>query len=125
MKVKTSDLLGAALDWAVGMCEGRTVMRRVANASSYLVYRPDETTRMFKKYRPSESWTQGGRIIDGERISTRVYTAQGFRWAAFYQDLGGGVRARQTGPTALIAAMRCFVASRYGDEVDIPEELSQ
>ena len=27
------------------------------------------------------------------------------------------------GPTALIAAMRCFVASRLGDEVEVPEEL--
>ncbi len=27
------------------------------------------------------------------------------------------------GPTTLIAAMRCFVASQLGNEVDIPEEL--
>ncbi len=27
------------------------------------------------------------------------------------------------GPTPLIAAMRCYVASKLGDEVDIPEEL--
>lgn len=29
----------------------------------------------------------------------------------------------QKGPTPLIAAMRCYVASRLGDEVEIPEEL--
>lgn len=28
------------------------------------------------------------------------------------------------GPTPLIAAMRCYVASKLGDEVEIPEELS-
>lgn len=27
------------------------------------------------------------------------------------------------GPTPLIAAMRCYVASKLGDEVEIPEEL--
>jgi hypothetical protein len=27
------------------------------------------------------------------------------------------------GPTPLIAAMRCYVASKLGDEVDVPEEL--
>jgi hypothetical protein len=27
------------------------------------------------------------------------------------------------GPTPLIAAMRCFVSSRLGDEVEIPKEL--
>lgn len=28
------------------------------------------------------------------------------------------------GPTALIAATRCWVASELGDEVEIPEELT-
>lgn len=27
------------------------------------------------------------------------------------------------GPTPLIAAMRCFVASKLGDEVEVPDEL--
>lgn len=27
------------------------------------------------------------------------------------------------GPTPLIAAMRCYVASKLGDEVEVPEEL--
>lgn len=27
------------------------------------------------------------------------------------------------GPTTLIAAMRCYVASKLGDEVEVPEEL--
>ena len=27
------------------------------------------------------------------------------------------------GPTPLIAAMRCYVSGKLGDEVDIPEEL--
>jgi hypothetical protein len=27
------------------------------------------------------------------------------------------------GPTPLIAAMRCYVASKLGDEVEIPSEL--
>ncbi len=27
------------------------------------------------------------------------------------------------GPTPLIAAMRCYVASKLGDEIEIPEEL--
>ena len=29
----------------------------------------------------------------------------------------------ERGPTKLIAAMRCYVASKLGDEVDVPEEL--
>lgn len=41
-------------------------------------------------------WAQGGPIIDADCMS---------------------------GPTPLIAAMRCFVSSKLGDEVEIPEEL--
>jgi len=26
----------------------------------------------------------------------------------------------ESGPTPLIAAMRCYVASKFGDEVDVP-----
>ena len=36
---------------------------------------------------------------------------------------GDTYRCGGEGPTPLIAAMRCFVASRLGDEVDVPEEL--
>jgi hypothetical protein len=28
------------------------------------------------------------------------------------------------GPTPLFAAMRCYVASKLGDEVDVPEDLT-
>jgi hypothetical protein len=31
----------------------------------------------------------------------------------------------QYGPTPLIAAMRCYVASKLGDEVEVPDELLQ
>jgi hypothetical protein len=30
----------------------------------------------------------------------------------------------EEGPTPLIAAMRCYVASKLGDYIDIPEELT-
>ncbi|MNW06473.1 hypothetical protein D3C71_2028910 [compost metagenome] len=36
---------------------------------------------------------------------------------------GESFRCGGDGPTPLIAAMRCYVASRVGDEVDLPEEL--
>jgi hypothetical protein len=32
-------------------------------------------------------------------------------------------KAEATGDTALEAAMRCYVASKLGDEVDIPDVL--
>ncbi|MBR8221290.1 phage protein NinX family protein [Burkholderia ambifaria] len=66
---------------------------------------------------PSVDWTHGGPIIDREGIGTWRYNDQ---WQAAYGD---PVRALEisgpdgTGPTPLIAAMRAYVASKFGDEV--------
>jgi hypothetical protein len=68
-------------------------------------------------FSPSELWAQGGPIIERDRIAIDPYVTHS-QWGAnkdgaFYRD----------GPTPLIAAMRCYVASKLGDEVEIPEEL--
>ena len=48
-------------------------------------------------------------------------------WVAgfVYPDLqfGGVAYCEQSGDTPLIAAMRCYVASKLGDTVELPEEL--
>jgi len=105
-KTKTDELTGAALDWAVAKIEGYT-MNPAHKKSAWISYSTD--------------WAQGGPIIERERITVRVDTRAG-RWAAFFD--GGQVTARMVGPTPLIAAMRCYVASKLGDEVDVPEELT-
>ena len=64
------------------------------------------------------SWDQCGPIIEREWIELGAYHDQ---WLAVFH--GEDCSIDQDGPTPLIAAMRCFVASRLGDEVDIPEEL--
>ena len=116
--MKTSELQGAALDWAVAKCEG--------------AYAPsvgtdiDGTKRinyggMYPEW--STDWAQGGPIIERERI--RVW-AMNFKsqWEADFPHCEGPKDdIRESGPTPLIAAMRCFVSSRLGDEVDLPEEL--
>ena len=101
--MKTSELQGAALDWAVAKCEG--TLHDDNTASDY--------------WRPSENWEQGGPIIEREKISV---WARGDEWAAetFIPNHEG---REETGPTPLIAAMRCYVASKLGDEVEIPEGL--
>jgi hypothetical protein len=38
-------------------------------------------------------------------------------------NAGWGCINRSSGPTPLIAAMRCYVASKLGDEIEIPENL--
>ena len=112
--MKTSELIGSALDWAVAKCEGCEILitgKQINIAGPRSPFAPDE------------DWAQGGPIIEREKISLDALTGYSEpMWMANvfdYEDL----TCRMYGPTPLIAAMRCYVASKLGDEVDIPEEL--
>jgi len=97
--VKTSNLEGDALERLVAKCEGK---------ASWI--------RGF-----TTEWEQAGPIIEREEIGL----AKSLRgvWAAIKYDEQQRLLAFEDGPTPLIAAMRCYVASRLGDEVETPEEL--
>lgn len=99
MKVKTSELTGAALDWAVAKSEGCKGNFTVDG------------------YSPSTKWSQGGPIIEWEMIKLVPHTDA--LWDAMYRDQN----IPNDGPTPLIAAMRCYVARKLGDEVDVPDDL--
>ena len=114
MKVKTNELIGAALDFAVAKI-------RQPGWEDWRLIRWIE-----QEFSPS---TRGGAVTDlmeQEGISVRTYAGRVHPWAAF-QDFGGssmdGVKARITGPTSRIAVCRCYVAANLGDEVEIPEVL--
>jgi hypothetical protein len=109
--MKTSELTGAALDWAVAKCEGIDLFE-----TEGWLYDHDTGTR--KPYGPSTNWEQGGRIIEREKIAIETgEDAFDQPWYATVRDIDS------YGPTPLIAAMRCYVASKLGDEVEIPKEL--
>ena len=61
-------------------------------------------------YSPSERWSQGGPIIERENIQL-VPRANGEQWSAGIDHFVKG------GDTALIAAMRAYVSSKYGEDV--------
>jgi hypothetical protein len=110
--MKVSELTGAALDWAVAEC----------------IYEPDDVVicdgRVFayddaiKGFNPPTNWAQGGLIIEREKIALNL-SENG--WVATRIEPPSVSEAR--GPTPLIAAMRCYVASKLGDEVEVPDEL--
>jgi hypothetical protein len=113
MKIKTSELTGAALDWAVAKCEGITVLPKM-RGGCYVTLKKGETVLLCY----STDWSQGGPIIEREELSRlRCYGTN--EW----ECLTGEVVCE--GSTPLIAAMRCYVASKLGDEIEIPEELTQ
>jgi hypothetical protein len=120
--MKTSELTGPALDWAVAQCESYTCKFDDEVSGAWLVpaepYLFDEMP--LGKFKPSTNWAQGGPIIERERIAIDGDAEDGTSWAASTRDAA----CYWVGPTPLIAAMRCYVASKLGDEVDVPPELT-
>jgi len=123
--MKTAELTGAALDWAVAKCE-------YIGTPPFVII-GDQVVSKFDDFifRPSFDWAQGGPIIEREKIELVykedciVRPIRDMVWEAWmqYDDRDSNMDAIQ-GPTPLIAAMRCYVASKLGDDVDIPEELA-
>jgi len=112
MRVKTQDLIGPQLDWAVAKCEGY-----IDNPDSWL-YHAKSTG--INNYRPSSNWGLGGPIIEREWIEL-------LNGSNLHPHLWGATKHNEDvnpvdagGPTPLFAAMRCYVTSKLGDEVDVP-----
>jgi hypothetical protein len=122
--MKTNELTGAALDWAVAKCEGLLAFGYKDDMGLLLITLSTGEAEYFK---PTLDWAQGGPIIERERISVSK-PINSLTWVAtmHYQneDTDDVMWAEETGTTPLIAAMRCYVASKLGDEVEIPSELT-
>lgn len=138
MKIKVSELQGAALDWAVAKCEEYQprdgiwfelypkeafepwedgTARTDAEISQRLAYFCAITLDDLSY---STDWSQGGPIIEREKV--RLWNYDDDPWEASIAGIPEG-KHKQYGPTPLIAAMRCYVANKLSDVVDIPEEL--
>ncbi len=141
MKVKTAELTGAALDWAVAnsiedfsyslpknvawlddvewvLCHDGIIRHHTDNNGSGRNRSYDTVD-----WSPSTDWSQGGPIIERESLglSSPWHRTDETRFGPWGAQLAG--KAYSFGPTPLIAAMRCFAASKLGDEVDVPEGL--
>lgn len=117
-KMKVDDLIGNGLDWAVAMAKGR------AGQAQLILNRP-----MSHNYRPSTDGAIGNTIMESEdfvdfvkwenNCGTPEHT---IGWDALIGTEPDTIYGR--GPTILIAAMRCFVKSKFGDVIQIPKELA-
>ena len=119
MKIKVSEATSTQLDWMVAKVNGLDVSITPSLSGGY-----NCVTDGFK---PTTSWAQGGVILEREKITVGYerYGAQGGEtWDAVKKAFDDTVLWLEYGPTPLIAAMRCHVASRLGNEVDVPEELA-
>ncbi|WVR18314.1 hypothetical protein y223_00034 [Bordetella phage PY223] len=121
--MKTSELSGALLDYWVARAEleefkGCKLDRNVQSRID------EKLSHAGQPFRPSLNWAQGGPIIERERISV-VIDKDDNEWQAAMNVcdqnmMGFGGNHYQYGPTPLVAAMRAYVASKYGDSV--PDE---
>jgi hypothetical protein len=109
--MKVSELSGAQLDWAVAKAEG--IEHYFDDGSVCLVGQPFDTG--WRYWTPSSDWAQGGPIIQRERIRLDPRGV----WVAGHDSSND----EYLGPTPLVAAMRCYVASKLGDETDLPVEI--
>ena len=114
--MKVSELTGAALDWAVAKCAG---IELIGGRYNRLLVdgHMSRGQEMMAPYKPSTDWAHGGPIIEREGIT--MWAFDDVTWRAQLDTATDPLEA----PTPLIAAMRCYVASKLGDEVEVPEEL--
>lgn len=122
--MKTSELTDIALDWAVAKCKypelvwGSSI--GIHHASHQIVI--PHLTEPQCYWNPSTNWSQGGPIIERESINTR-YDPDCNKAQAWEASDDIDFFEAMYGTTPLIAAMRCFVASKLGDDIEIPEGL--
>jgi len=103
MKVKVSEAKRGVLNWMVAKAIGE--------------YKPVAVPAY------STDWAQGGPIIEREEIALEPMTHDKYGDGWLATRVEGPAICMEFGPTMLIAAMRCYVASKLGDEVEVPEEL--
>lgn len=134
--MKTIDLIGPALDWAVAKALGympakwekrqwgrELVLAPEREFSNQLLKVPEGYPMLsLARFEPSTDWAQGGPIIERERITVEACPPFG-QSRGEWRAAAWSVTCAAYGPTPLVAGMRCYVASKLGDEIEIPPEL--
>lgn len=120
MKHKTATLEGPLLDAAVAKAEGHQGLTYSDRFQEWRSLTSDGELSPFVSW--STQWEHGGPIIERERIELCVDYPN--EWSG-RKDNENDFRkmtwqySEYYGPTALVAAMRAYVASKFGDEVDL------
>lgn len=138
--VAVVDLSGMALDWAVdALLTGKPLEVRYNTAGSEWIFVNDGVPYQKGPEKFSSDWAKGGPILDREDICTLRVAYEKDKWGASSGPRGALVSKLSNppefrfepdelsyGPTPLIAAMRCYVASKsLLGTVDVPSALLQ
>lgn len=118
VEVKTAELTGPALDWAVAKATGETLGGESIQ-DGYILVGLGVDGDLQRKFSPSTEWSQGGPLRDSYDVGIEPGTPNGPPYAYVPgRDLEGSF-----GETALIALCRAIVAAKLGDVVQVPKEL--
>ena len=109
MRVKVSSATPQQLDWMVTYV--------LYGEQAHYIYKHSKVRNQY-----ASNWAHAGPIIEGERLCIDI-GHDGVWLACNKQNYDDVPEFMHAGSTTLIAAMRCFVAFRLGDEVELPEEL--
>ena len=119
-QIKVSETTRLQLDWLVSKCVGDFAFYHdIEDGQRFLNLWTDSA---FLHY--SSNWANGGPIIERERITLDLYES-GEWLAQIWGDDIADSDFDECGPTPLIAVCRCYVASKLGDVVEVPDELVQ
>ncbi len=126
MKHKTAVLTGALLWAAVAKADGRNY--RIGDDGRVRVSRRGGFDTCQGDWFPGgdADWLCAGPIIDRERISVISAADDGVLVPGWWRATNrfwfqGGIDGPEgSGPSPLVAAMRAFVRSKMGDEVELP-----
>ncbi len=130
MKIKVSEASGVVLDWMAAKAEDILhpwgYIRILDGRVMWITPGDQETADAWHQYSPSTDWAQGGPIIEREKIRFDDLPDNGIR-AFIRKPIGKSdillMDCWDEGITPLIAAMRCYVSSKLGEEVDVPDLL--
>lgn len=121
MQVKTSELNDNALDWAVAKCLNITpIAVKKKYSEGYILYSLPASTIPLEY---SSNWAQGGPIIEREGMYLCKTPRPSSEWNEAWMATDSTGQITEFGTTPLIAAMRCYVASKFGDSVEMPDQF--
>ena len=138
MKIKTSELIGRPLDHAVAIALGGTDLWFDTVGTCWITIDGEDRAlsrglSAAQNFSPSIDWAEAGPIIDEEdiqwcKLNGQIEAWSGFNYIEWRQNWDSSVCMGEgsgfgTGPTILIAAMRCYCCAKLGDEIEIPQEL--
>jgi hypothetical protein len=122
--MKTSELTGLSLNIAVAVALGHTVEKRWSKhpdgtrKTPYWMEKYASFDRQLQNYVDSSA---GDDVIDCYRIGTEwVWSIEEPCWQAFIAQHSVARFRTEDGTTRREAAMRCFVAFKLGNNVEIP-----